>query len=563
MNSSTTSYTPAQYAGGITIDTGSSSGTGDVLNIVGLPPVPVQVQSEGPLSVYVGGGHRGMQDVAATILTIGAATAAQGKISLTLDDGGDTTARSVTLDQSNLGNLAYGTIKGLSAGTIAFNAAQTRSPLTIYGGGGGNHFIVNQAPAGLVINLNTGHMADIVDVNATGAGSVLNINGQDEADSVNVAYQQFGQGLQSVRGVINVANPLGKTKLVVDDFGDLVPRSAVLDTFAAGAQTYGSIQGLVPGVINFDAAQMSSVDVRGNGNSLTIKNTPGFVPLILGAQTFDVLATAPAQVVTLHDPSGGTADSVTFDFRSGGIGAGTKAVVDTSTLNILGSSPADAFTLGGNALGHGSVQVVYDGFSLNMLRLQHGTFTVTDDINFAEPYTLNADGSDTTVNFQVTQQQADPLITNGASMIFAKGADLFTHSVPPIDGKLELGTSEWDVNSLQSDPATQLRSLLRQGLGGKAGITSSAADATHNLGFVDSFDGSVIAPAARTVKIKYTLYGDLNLDGKVDFTDLVLAAQNYGSTNANWDQGDMNYDGQVNFSDLLKLAQNYGKRTGA
>jgi len=39
-----------------------------------------------------------------------------------------------------------------------------------------------------------------------------------------------------------------------------------------------------------------------------------------------------------------------------------------------------------------------------------------------------------------------------------------------------------------------------------------------------------------------------NLDGKVDFSDLLNAAQNYGRTNAIWDQGDFNYDGTVDFA---------------
>ena len=48
------------------------------------------------------------------------------------------------------------------------------------------------------------------------------------------------------------------------------------------------------------------------------------------------------------------------------------------------------------------------------------------------------------------------------------------------------------------------------------------------------------------------------MDGVVNFSDLLLLAQNYGQSNRIWDQGDMNYDGVVNFPDLLSLAQNYG-----
>ena len=55
------------------------------------------------------------------------------------------------------------------------------------------------------------------------------------------------------------------------------------------------------------------------------------------------------------------------------------------------------------------------------------------------------------------------------------------------------------------------------------------------------------------------LPGDTNLDGTVNFTDLLILAQNYGISNASWRQGDFNGDGTVTFADLLILAQNYGR----
>jgi len=59
------------------------------------------------------------------------------------------------------------------------------------------------------------------------------------------------------------------------------------------------------------------------------------------------------------------------------------------------------------------------------------------------------------------------------------------------------------------------------------------------------------------------LIGDFNGDGKVDFADLLILAQNYGKMGgAMLSQGDANADGSVGFDDLLLLAQNYGK-TGA
>ncbi len=53
--------------------------------------------------------------------------------------------------------------------------------------------------------------------------------------------------------------------------------------------------------------------------------------------------------------------------------------------------------------------------------------------------------------------------------------------------------------------------------------------------------------------------GDANFDESINFTDLLIVAQNYcDQTNGSIDLGDFNLDGTVNFSDLLVIAQNYG-----
>ena len=56
-----------------------------------------------------------------------------------------------------------------------------------------------------------------------------------------------------------------------------------------------------------------------------------------------------------------------------------------------------------------------------------------------------------------------------------------------------------------------------------------------------------------------SLPGDANLDGNVNFADLLVVAQNYNASGASWAQGDFNGDGSVGFDDLLALAQNYGR----
>jgi hypothetical protein len=59
-------------------------------------------------------------------------------------------------------------------------------------------------------------------------------------------------------------------------------------------------------------------------------------------------------------------------------------------------------------------------------------------------------------------------------------------------------------------------------------------------------------------ELKSSEYGDADLNGRVDFDDLLVIAQHYGDATAGWANG--NFDGQpgVAFSDLLLIAQSYG-----
>ena len=88
------------------------------------------------------------------------------------------------------------------------------------------------------------------------------------------------------------------------------------------------------------------------------------------------------------------------------------------------------------------------------------------------------------------------------------------------------------------------------------GIISSAAHADSTflttLGMIQAissglFDGQ--GYSAGDILVKYTYFGDANLDGKVDGTDYSVIDAHNGSTLANWSQGDFNYDGSVNGSD--------------
>lgn len=63
--------------------------------------------------------------------------------------------------------------------------------------------------------------------------------------------------------------------------------------------------------------------------------------------------------------------------------------------------------------------------------------------------------------------------------------------------------------------------------------------------------------------VKVAMPGDANIDGSINFDDLLLLAQNYNGANKEWTQGDFDFTGTVGFDDLLALAQNYNKTVTA
>jgi alpha-amylase len=131
----------------------------------------------------------------------------------------------------------------------------------------------------------------------------------------------------------------------------------------------------------------------------------------------------------------------------------------------------------------------------------------------------------------------------------------FTMSVASLEvdgGWLDIGRGRIDVAPGGIGLAALRADLLaarNDGLwDGGAGIGSSeaATSASRGVGYRLADDGSV--------SVAWAAFGDVNLDGQVDATDisLIVSAGMFGSerTDAHWYQGDFNYDGRVTSADI-------------
>lgn len=77
---------------------------------------------------------------------------------------------------------------------------------------------------------------------------------------------------------------------------------------------------------------------------------------------------------------------------------------------------------------------------------------------------------------------------------------------------------------------------------------------------VQDASGNLLLASSATPLIFHVLAGDANRDKLVNFDDLLIVAQNYGTSGNTFSQGNFDYsvDGIVNFDDLLIVAQQYG-----
>jgi hypothetical protein len=82
-----------------------------------------------------------------------------------------------------------------------------------------------------------------------------------------------------------------------------------------------------------------------------------------------------------------------------------------------------------------------------------------------------------------------------------------------------------------------------------------------------SFEGSSVS--ASDVLIKYTYYGDTNLDGKVDGSDYTqidyayLADRSNPGSMTGWSNGDFNYDGVIDGSDYTLIDNSFNAQGAA
>lgn len=164
------------------------------------------------------------------------------------------------------------------------------------------------------------------------------------------------------------------------------------------------------------------------------------------------------------------------------------------------------------------------------------------------------------------------LLTDSSCVPTGVGANC-TQSTPPttsitnLTSKAEVYGSSFAVNT--TDTANNGGSISSVSLliDNSSVQTLTTSPFNFNLNTLQYGDGSHILTVNSTDNQgavgtdTFTVYvsnGDLNLDGKVNISDLAIMAGNWDKTGQTYDQGDINGDGKVSIQDLAVMATNWG-----
>jgi streptogramin lyase len=425
---------------------------------------------------------------------------------------------------------------GLGNDNLSLNETNGPLPGAIMTGDGGNDTLTGGSGADTFIG-NPGDGDDVIE--GQGGQDKLVFNGTDLAEKIEVSAN--GTGVRITRyldgstlnagGVEEIdVNPLGGADTVTVDDLSGTPVTSVRLNLAA---TVGGA----------DADnQPDSVVINGRDASDSIPVTGTNSMVQIGGGFADGSGLPYSTAITSVEPG----DSLRINGNGG-----------NDTINASVSTPVKLSIDGGAQ--HDTINVISTVPGIALVRVLPSSGDDAVSVGASAHLIFDA------------EQRIGPLsIASGGSATLVPGRSA-SLTVTSLDiagaGRLDVNDNDLIVDYSTTSPIGAVQSLLAAGYHGGAwdgnGISTSLGNAsTFALGVAEAsdvtpggtFDGQAIDHTA--VIVKFTLYGDANLDGSVNIFDLnpLLAHLNRPGS---WTTGDFNYNNQVDIFDLSPLLANY------
>jgi hypothetical protein len=274
----------------------------------------------------------------------------------------------------------------------------------------------------------------------------------------------------------------------------------------------------------------------------------GYTVSFASGQAVDRLSVRQGKVTL--DLNGSTITATNSSDATPGLAVGEFG--GTPQLNLVGGTVLADHALVGN---DGVINIDGGGAALHVSQ----TFRVRDRgiVNFNS-------GIMSTGLLDVTGGRVNVAATGGAKV-------LRTTAVQTTSGaRIDLTTNAMTVDYAPADGSplldvkAQIASAYASGAWDGPGIATSHGNASQfGLGYGEASALSTVPPVFGTVDdtsvlVRFTRYGDADLNGAVSLDDFNRLASGFGSTSAVWTQGDFTYDARVNLDDFNRLAGNFG-----
>jgi hypothetical protein len=311
--------------------------------------------------------------------------------------------------------------------------------------------------------------------------------------------------------------------------------SSTTGTGAGGTLILDNTANSAPAAINFIAGSTTefiTAQVKLNSNTIaTVSNAANTLFFGSAANANAVTVGGISGVGSLEIAGPGTVQLAFADTYTGGTTVDVGATLTASTDNGLPSGHPLVNNGTTNIEGSASLSSLTGTGKLNL--------TPGSDANSVVQLVMNS-GLATQNGLTIAANSALDITNNHMIIKYAAGTQAATDST--IRGYLVSGYAGGALN-------------------GKTGIESSTAAATPGfaVGYADGADGVVAGLSSGQIELKYTRYGDANLDGVVSGDDFTILVGNLGKSVSAWDKGDFNYDGVVSGDDFTLLVGNLGK----
>jgi fibronectin-binding autotransporter adhesin len=395
-------------------------------------------------------------------------------------------------------------------------------------------------------------------VTVSGTGAVTITAGQN----LDIGTLALAAGATVTLAPIVSVTPAAPTQ----DFSSIIVNAGATLNIAT-THTFGYSTGTRPALIINGGNVTNSL---GNDNYLgavtmtggTINGTGNFRLQDLGASSDSTVTTLPGSTtatISVSDldlvPYNG--NPIIFNVGQGSVTAGPDLLVSSNIADLNSDNAGSLVKIGAGQMTLTGNNSYSGGTTINA-----GTLAFASATAFPASTTLTILGGTAVASNHGTGAKNN-IFTNNLSIAGSSGAwtgklDLQNNDMIVFGGNLGIVTSEL------------AEGYNNGGWNGSGGIVSGAAAANTAhltaLGVIDndngsgsplytSFDGSPTNDG--DVLVKYTYYGDANLDGKVDGSDYSRIDNGYLLQLTGWGNGDFNYDGVINGSDYTLIDNAY------